>query len=145
MPEWDSARCPSEYPRSVSLPRDTIMSQYIDGFIIPVAIDRLEEYRALAEEAAQIWKEHGALDYRECLADDLESREMASFSTLLAAKPGETVIFAWVMFASREHRDATNAKIVSDPRLRELCARGERIFDSKRMAYGGFRTLIHPA
>lgn len=119
------------------------MSQYVDGYVIPLPRDKVDDYRRLAEAAAAIWKEHGALDYRECLADDLDSRGMVSFADLARAQPGETVVFAWVIYASKEERDAVNAKVMADPRLKDLCGPDDQPFDCRRMAYGGFRTLVH--
>lgn len=119
------------------------MSQYVDGFVIPVPNNKIEDYRRVAEKAAQIWKEHGALDYWECLGDDLEVKDMLRFPQLVDAGPDETVVFSWVVFASREHRDQVNAKIMADPRIKELCDPNNPPFDCKRVAYGGFRTLVH--
>jgi uncharacterized protein YbaA (DUF1428 family) len=119
------------------------MGRYIDGFVIPVPKDRIEHYRRVAEKAAVVWKEYGALDYWECVGDDLDVKDMVSFSQLSQAGPEETVIFAWVVFESREHRDQANAKIMDDPRLKEMMDTDKPIFDYKRMAYGGFRELVH--
>lgn len=121
------------------------MARYIDGFVIPVPTANLDDYRRLAEQASAVWKEHGALDYWECVGDDLDSEAagMVSFATIAQAKPDESVIFAWVVFASREARDAVNAKIMADPRMREMMDPDKPIFDWKRMAYGGFRELVH--
>lgn len=119
------------------------MTQYVDGFVIPVPKDKIEDYRRLAETAAKIWKEHGALDYWECVGDDLSARDMVSFPELARVTPDETVVFAWVVFASREHRDEVNAKVMADPRIREMGDPANQLFDCRRMAYGGFRTLVH--
>ena len=118
------------------------MSEYIDGFVIPVPKDKVEEYRRLAEKAARIWKEHGALDYWECIGDDLEAKDMVSFTKLADAKPDETVVFAWAVFESRAHRDEANAKIMADPRLKEMMESTNQPFDCKRMAYGGFKVIV---
>jgi uncharacterized protein YbaA (DUF1428 family) len=120
------------------------MSQYVDGFVIPLPKNKIEEYRRLAEKAAQIWKEHGALDYWECIGDDLDAKDMVSFTQLAKAGPDETVVFSWVVYESREHRDEVNAKIMADPRMKEMCDPNNQPFDFKRMAYGGFKTLVHP-
>jgi len=117
--------------------------RYIDGFVIPIKKDRVEDYRRLSEQASAVWKDNGALDYWECVGDDLEIPEMKSFLELAGAGPDETVIFAWAMFESREHRDACNEKIVADPRLNEMYDPNNLPFDSKRMAFGGFRELVH--
>ncbi len=119
------------------------MGRYIDGFVIPVPKDRIEDYRRMAEKAALVWKEYGALDYWECVGDDLGGPGMVSFPQLAQAGPDETVVFAWVVFESREHRDRANEKIMADPRLSGLMDPDRPIFDSRRMAYGGFRELVH--
>jgi uncharacterized protein YbaA (DUF1428 family) len=121
------------------------MPSYIDGFVIPVPRARVDDYRAMAEKASAIWTEHGALDYWECVGDDLEAQDGGpmSFLKLVTAKPDETVIFAWVVFESREHRDKANAKIMADPRLAEMMAQDDPIFDMTRMAFGGFEQLVH--
>lgn len=119
------------------------MGRYIDGFVIPVPKDRIEDYRRVAEKAALVWKEYGALDYWECVGDDLAVQDMVSFSQLAQAGPDETVVFAWVVFESREQRDRANEKIMADPRLKEMMDPNKPIFDYKRMAYGGFRELVH--
>ena len=119
------------------------MSRYIDGFIIPIPIARIDDYRVMAEKAAVIWKEHGALDYWECIGDDMDVKDVMSFPQLANTKPDETVIFSWVVFESREARDAANAKIFADPRMNEMMESSGEIFDCKRMAYGGFKQLVH--
>jgi uncharacterized protein YbaA (DUF1428 family) len=118
------------------------MSTYIDGFVIPIAKDKIDAYRAIAEKAAVIWKEHGALEYYECLGDDLEVPDMVTFPQLAQCGPDETVVFSWIVYASKEARDAANVKIMADPRLKEMMEQGEPPFDCKRMAYGGFRPLV---
>ena len=120
------------------------MSQYIDGFVIPIAKDKVEDYRQLAERASKVFKEHGALDYWECVGDDFDAKEFVPFPQLAKAGPDETVIFSWIAFASREHRDEVNAKVMADPRMKEMMAdEDNQPFDCKRMAYGGFKTLLH--
>lgn len=118
------------------------MSRYIDGFVLPIPRARINDYQRVAEAAAEIWKEHGALEYWECLGDDLNCEGLRSFSELATATEGETVVFAWVVFESREARDAANAKICSDPRMATLVDPDNPIFDSSRMAYGGFKPLV---
>jgi uncharacterized protein YbaA (DUF1428 family) len=118
------------------------MAQYVDGFVIPVPNEKVEQYRAIAEKAAKIWKEHGALDYCECVGDDLDVKDQVPFTKLAATEPGETVIFAFIKYESREHRDAVNAKVMADPRVHEMCGPEDMPFDCKRMAYGGFRTIV---
>lgn len=122
------------------------MSTYIDGFVIPLPKDKIEEYRLIAEKAGAIWREHGALDYYECIGDDLENleaKDMVSFPQLANTGPDETVVFSWIVYASREHRDEVNAKVMADPRLHEMMEGSEHPFDCKRMAYGGFKMLVH--
>jgi uncharacterized protein YbaA (DUF1428 family) len=115
---------------------------YIDGFLLPIPTDRLEEYRAVAEQAAAIWIEHGALQYTECAADDLTTDFCRSFTDVAGAGEGQTVIFAWAVFADREARDAANAKIMADERLKAICPASAAIFDCKTMAFGGFKVIV---
>ena len=118
------------------------MPQYVDGFVIPVPKDKMELYRQIAAEACHVWMEHGALDYRECVGDDLQVKDQVSFPEVIHAEPGETVVFAWITYESREHRDAVNAKVMQDPRLVKMMEPGAMPFDCKRMAYGGFTTIV---
>jgi len=118
------------------------MAHYIDGFVFPIPRDRLNEYKRLAQAAAEIWKEHGALDYCEYVGDDLKLEGTRSFTDLLAATEKETIVFGWVIFDSREARDLANEKVAADPRMAELIASSNSGFDAKRMAYGGFQLLV---
>ena len=118
------------------------MSKYIDGFIIPLPKDKIEVYWEIATKASAIWKEHGALEYIEAVGDDLDVKDQVSFTTLAGAEKEETVVFAYIVYESREHRDAVNAKVFADPRLHEMCDPNDSPFDCKRMAYGGFRTIV---
>ena len=118
------------------------MAQYIDGFVFPIPRDRLSEYKRLAQAAAEIWKEHGALRYWEYVGDDLKLEGTRSFTDLLAATEEETIVFGWVVFDSREARDLANEKVAVDPRMAELMASSNSGFDAKRMAYGGFQLLV---
>jgi len=104
---------------------------------------RSDEYRRIAEIAGKIWKEHGALDYWECLGDDLEAKDMVSFSQLANIGADETIVFSWIVYESREQRDQVNAKVMADPRVKEMCDPDNPPFDCKRMAYGGFTVLVH--
>lgn len=115
---------------------------YVDGFLLPVPTANLDAYREVAQQAAAIWLEHGALQYTECVADDLGGDFCRSFTDTAAANTDETVIFAWAVFADRAARDAANAKIMADERLKALCPESQTLFDCKRMAFGGFRTLV---
>lgn len=118
------------------------MAKYADGFLIPVPSDKLDEYKQIAEKAGAIWKDHGALDYCECVGDDLEVEDMVSFQTSAGTKSGETVVFSWITYESREHRDAVNAAVMADPRMAEMMNKDSNPFDCKRMAYGGFRMFV---
>ena len=119
-----------------------IPGTYIDGFLLPIPKDRVEDYRKLAEQAAAIWIEHGALQYTECAIDDLGADFCRSFVETAAAQEHETVIFAWAVFADRASRDAANAKIMSDERMAGMCGESGQIFDPKRMSFGGFNVLV---
>ncbi|MDB5450704.1 MAG: signal recognition particle [Phenylobacterium sp.] len=113
---------------------------YVDGFVLAVPKQNLEAYKALARTAGAVWKEHGALAYVECVGDDVPQGELTSFPRAVQAKDDETVIFSWIVYPSREQRDAINAKVMADPRLKHDPA--TMPFDGKRMIYGGFETLI---
>ncbi|MGR9085991.1 MAG: DUF1428 domain-containing protein [Gammaproteobacteria bacterium] len=115
---------------------------YVDGFLLPLPTTKIEEYRQMAETAGKIWMEHGALAFRECIAEDLAAQEMLSFPDVIQAKDGETVVFSFIVFKSREHRDEVNAKVMADPRLKDHCNPDTMPFECKRMAYGGFETLV---
>ncbi len=118
------------------------MANYIDGFVFPVLRDRLNEYKRLVQAAAEIWKEHGALDYWENVGDDLKLEGTRSFVDLLAATEDEIIVFGWVVFESREARDLANEKVAADPRMAELIDSSNSGFDARRMAYGGFQSLV---
>ena len=119
------------------------MKHYVDGFVLPVPKKHLEEYMAAAEQIASIWKEYGALDYLECIGDDLHMKGTRSFPEIVGASDDEVVIFGWTVFASREARDQACKKIPEDPRMAALVAPltdpSNLIFDATRMVYGGFR------
>ena len=118
------------------------MSKYIDGFVLPIKKENVEAYRGMAQKASEIWKEHGALDYHECVGDDLEIENMLSFKTIAGGGEDETVIFAWIVYESREERDRINKAVMSDERLKADMENCQNLFDFKRMAYGGFKTLV---
>jgi uncharacterized protein YbaA (DUF1428 family) len=118
------------------------MPHYVDGFVYPIPRDRLSEYRRVAEAAAEIWKEHGALDYCEFVGDDLKLEGTRSFADLVAATADEAIVFGWVAFESHEARDLANEKVAADPRMAELIESSNSGFDAKRMAYGGFEWLV---
>jgi uncharacterized protein YbaA (DUF1428 family) len=113
---------------------------YVDGFIAPIPKDKLEQYRALATLAQSVWLECGALEYKEWVAEDVKPGQTTSFPQSVKLEPGETVVFAWIVYESREHRDAVNAKVMADPRMNVDPA--AMPFDSKRMIYGGFAPLV---
>lgn len=116
---------------------------YVDGFVIPVPKKRLAEYRAMARLGSKVWREHGALAYSECVADDVQPGKLTSFPQAVKLKPGETVIFAYIVFASRAQRDRINAKVMKDPRFAKYMDPKKLPFDGKRMFFGGFKTLVH--
>lgn len=117
------------------------MSHYIDGFVHPVPRDRLDDYKNLVVKIAEIWKEHGALDYWESVGDDLHLEGTRSFADVVTAGENECILFGWVHFASREARDLANEKVAADPRVAELMVTADAGFDAERMVYGGFRTF----
>ena len=118
------------------------MSVYIDGFVVPVPKRKLEAYRRLARRAGKIWKEYGALEYRECVADDVKWGKRTSFPRSVKQKPGETVMFSYIVYKSRAQRDRINAKVMKDPRLDDMMDPKSLPFDAKRMIYGGFKLLL---
>ncbi len=113
---------------------------YVDGFLVPVPKARLEEYRKLATLAGSIWREHGALAYAECIGDDVPYGELTSFPRAVQAKDDEIIIFSWIRYASREHRDAVNARVMADDRLKAAMA--DMPFEGKRMIFGGFTVML---
>ena len=115
---------------------------YVDGFVLPVPKRNLKAYRRLATKAGKIWREHGAVDYWECVADDVKPGKVTSFPRSVKLKSGETVLFSWIVFKSRAHRDHVNAKVIADPRLAEMMDGKIAPFDAQRMIYGGFKALV---
>jgi uncharacterized protein YbaA (DUF1428 family) len=115
---------------------------YVDGFVLPVPKKNLKAYQKMAELAGKIWKEHGALEYRECAGDDLDVKFGLPFGKSVKLKKGETVVFAWIVYKNRAHRDKVNAKVMKDPRLGQGMEGKEMPFDMKRMYYGGFKTIV---
>ena len=115
--------------------------KYVDGYVLPVPKKKLNIYRRIAQKAGKIWREHGALEYRECVGDDLDVKWGVPFPKQMKLKPGETVVFAWIVFTSRAHRDRVNAKVMKDPRLAAMDPKSMP-FDCKRMVYGGFKVLV---
>jgi uncharacterized protein YbaA (DUF1428 family) len=113
---------------------------YVDGFVVAVPKQNLEAYKTLARKAGEVWKEHGALAYVESIGDDVPYGKLTSFPRAVQAKEDETVVFSWIVYASREQRDSINAKVMADPRLKGEMA--NMPFDGKRMIYGGFETFL---
>ncbi len=118
------------------------MPNYVDGYVIPIPKRKVAAYLRIAKKACKIWMEHGALDYKECIGDDLHIKPCMPFLKGVKAKPGETVVFAYVVYKSRAHRDKVNAKVMKDPRLANMCDPKDMPFDCKRMLYGGFKAVV---
>ena len=115
---------------------------YVDGFVVPVPKKKLGAYRRMAAKAGKVWREHGALEFRECVADDVKVGKRTSFPRSVKRKAGETVVFSWIVYKSRTHRDRVNALVTKDKRLAGMMNPKELPFDAKRMIYGGFNVLI---
>lgn len=115
---------------------------YVDGFIVPVPRKKLDAYRSMARKAGKIWREHGALEFRECAADDVKPGKLTSFPQSVKLKAGEIVMFSWIVFKSRADRDRVNKKVMKDKRLANMMDPKGMPFDAKRMIYGGFKTLV---
>ena len=115
--------------------------KYVDGFMMAVPKKNLPAYARLARAAGRIWREHGALDYKECAGDDLAVKRGVPFPRQMQIRPDETVVFSYIVFKSRAHRDRVNARVVKDPRVATRCSTAEIPFDAKRMVYGGFTVL----
>ena len=115
---------------------------YVDGFVVPVPVKNLAAYRRLAKKAGKIWREYGALDYKEWISDDVKVGKLTSFPRSVKLKRGETVVFSWIVYKSRAHRDRVNAKVMKDPRLADMMDPKSMPFDGKRLIYGGFKLLI---
>jgi len=118
------------------------MTRYVDGFILPIPKKNVAAYRKMAEKGAKIWREHGALEYYECLLEDANPQFGVPFPRGVQTKRGETVIFAWIVYKSRAHRDRVNAKVEKDPRMTEGMDPKRMPFDMKRILYGGFEVLV---
>lgn len=118
------------------------MARYVDGFLLAVPRRKLEQYRRLSRAAGKVWREHGALQYVECSGDDLKVKSGAPFPARAKVKPGETVIFSWILYKSRAHRDRVNAKVMKDPRIANMIDPTKMPFDMKRMSYGGFKVIV---
>jgi uncharacterized protein YbaA (DUF1428 family) len=116
--------------------------RYVDGFVIPIPKKNLAAYRKLARLGARVWMEHGALEYVECVGDDLEGPCSLPFPTLTRATRGETVLFSWIAYRSKAHRDGVNKKVMADPRIARMMSGKKMPFDMTRLAYGGFKAIV---
>jgi uncharacterized protein YbaA (DUF1428 family) len=116
--------------------------RYVDGYVLPVPKKKLQAYRRMAQTAGKVWRAHGALEFIECVADDVKPGKQTSFPQSVKLKPGETVMFSWIVFKSRAHRDRVNAKVMKDPRLAKMMDPKAMPFDGKRMFWGGFKVLV---
>ena len=116
--------------------------RYVDGFVLPVPKKNLKAYRRMAQLGAKVWCEHGALEYIECIADDVKPGKHMSFPQSVKLKADETVIFAYIVYKSRAHRDRVNAKVMKDPRLAPMMNGEKMPFDGKRMFWGGFKSIV---
>jgi len=115
---------------------------YVDGFVVPVPRKKLKDYRRMAQKAGKVWREHGAIEFRECVADDVKPGKRTSFPQSVKLKRGETVFFSYIVYKSRAHRDRVNAKVMKDPRITGMGDMRDMPFDAKRMIYGGFKVLV---
>ncbi len=118
------------------------MAKYVDGFVLPVPKNKVDDYRKLARKAGKLWMEYGALEYRECVADDVPKGKVTGFPLSVKAKRNETVIFAYILYRSRTHRDKVNEKVMADPRMTEGWDPDDFPSDMKRMFWGGFETIV---
>jgi uncharacterized protein YbaA (DUF1428 family) len=115
---------------------------YVDGFIIAVPRKNVKKYRDISRKAGKVWKEYGAIDYVECVADDVKKGKLTSFPRSVKLKRGEVVVFSWITYKSRAHRDSINKKVMKDPRLASMMSPDAMPFDMKRMIYGGFKSIV---
>jgi uncharacterized protein YbaA (DUF1428 family) len=116
--------------------------RYVDGYVLPVPKKNVAAYRRMAQKAGKVWRDHGALEFIECVADDVKPGKHTSFPQSVKLKPGEMVVFSWIVFKSRVHRDRVNAKVMKDPRLAKMMDPKAMPFDGKRMIWGGFKVLV---
>ena len=115
---------------------------YVDGYLLPVPKKKVDAYRTMARKAGKVWRDHGAVEFRECVGDDLKQKWASNFPKLLKTKPSETVFFSWIVFKSRKDRDRINKKVMKDPRLAKMMDSKSMPFDMKRMAMGGFKVVV---
>ena len=118
------------------------MTHYVDGFVVPVPKRKVPAYLRMARKAGKVWREHGALEYREAVADDVKPGKYTSFPQSVKLKANETVVFSWIVYKSRKERDRINAKVMKDPRLASMMDPKNMPFDGKRMFWGGFKPLV---
>lgn len=118
------------------------MARYVDGFVIPVPKKNVDAYRRMARKAGKVWREHGALEFRECVGEDLNVEMGVAFPEQMECKRGETVVFSWIVYKSRAHRDRVNKKVMEDPRIAKMMDGGSMPFDPERMLYGGFEVIV---
>ena len=118
------------------------MAHYVDGFVVPVPQRKLDDYRRMAGQAGKMWIEHGALQYCECIGDDVKPGKVTSFPQSVQLKDDEVVVFSWIVYDSREHRDAVNAKVMADPRMKAMMDPKNMPFDGMRMFWGGFKSFL---
>ena len=116
--------------------------RYVDGYVVPVPKKKVAAYRRMAQKAGKVWRDHGALEFVECVADDVKPGKHTSFPQSVKLKSGETVVFSWIVFKSRAHRDRVNANVMKDPRLANMMDPKAMPFDGKRMFWGGFKVLV---
>ena len=115
---------------------------YVDGFVVPVPKKNLDAYRRMATKSGKIWREYGALDYKECIGDDVKPGKRTSFPQAVQLKPGEVVFFSWIVYRNRKHRDSVNKKVMKDPRITGMMDPKKFPFDGKRMFWGGFKVMV---
>ncbi|MGH2980641.1 MAG: DUF1428 domain-containing protein [Solirubrobacterales bacterium] len=117
------------------------MANYVDGFVLPIPRNKVDAYRRMARKAGKIWREHGALEVKECIADDVSMGKVTSFPRSVKRKQSETVVFSWIIYRSRAHRDKVNSKVMEDPRITGMDEK-DMPGDMKRMIYGGFKVIV---
>ena len=117
------------------------MEKYVDGVVLPLPHKNVEAYRRFSLDAGKVWREHGALEYIECIADDVKPGKLTSFPQAVNLEPDETVVFAWIVYETREHRDRVNAAVMKDPRMANMNPK-TMPFDTKRMIWGGFKSFV---
>lgn len=115
---------------------------YVDGFVVPLPKDKIDDYREMSRKCGEIWREYGATSFRECIADDVKPGKWTSFPQSVQLEENEVVVFSWIEFNSRAERDAINDKVMKDPRLADMMVPEKMPFDGKRMIYGGFESLV---